>query len=59
MKTIQTWEVRAGNFSRHYFTAHHAEQTARALELNGMTVTITKGELPNDPLTRLLKTTGD
>lgn len=48
------WIVKAGKFERHYATEYHAEQMARALRLNGMLVTITEGQLPSDPLTRLI-----
>ena len=51
---LTAWEVRAGNLVRHYFTEYHAEQMARALRLNGMSVTIDVIKLPNDPLTRLV-----
>lgn len=49
----KVWTVTAGRFVRHYFTEHHAEQMARALRLQGMTVTIDSGYLKDDPLTRL------
>ena len=52
-KTLKVWEVRAGNLVRHYYTEYHAEQMAHALRMNGMTVEIKSGVLPNDPLTRL------
>ena len=54
MRYVQTWEVRAGQFVRHYATERHAEQMARALKLNGMLVTVKRGTLPNDALTRLV-----
>lgn len=54
-RTLDTWEVRAGRFVRHYTTEYHAEQMARALELNGMTATVKQITLPNDPLSRLVR----
>ncbi len=53
-KNTESWKVTAGSFVRHYATAHHAEQMARALRLNGMDVTVTTIEFPTDPLTRLI-----
>ena len=53
-RTVKTWEVRAGNFVRHYATEYHAEQMARALRLNGMAVAVREFTLPNDALTRLI-----
>ena len=40
MQTKTAFRVRAGSLTRLYFTEYHAEQLARALRLNGMTVTI-------------------
>ena len=51
---MQVWEVKAGNFVRHFATEYHAEQMARALRLNGMAVTVSAGQLRDDPLTRLI-----
>lgn len=52
-KQLKAWKVTAGTFTRLYLTEHHANQMARALILNGMSVTITETTLPDDALTRL------
>ena len=54
-RNLDTWEVRAGKFVRHYATEYHAEQMARALRLNGMDVAIRLISLRNDALTRLVR----
>ena len=54
MRYVQTWEVRAAKFVRHYATEHHANQMARALRLNGMLVEVREISLPRDALTRLV-----
>ncbi len=52
-KHIDVYRVRAGSLTRMYHTEYHAEQLARALRLNGMTVTVDTVRLPDDALTRL------
>jgi hypothetical protein len=52
-RTITTYRVRAGSLTRMYYTEYHADQMARALRLNGMTVAIDTVRLPNDALTAL------
>ena len=52
-KNLTVYRVRAGSLTRFYHTAHHAQQLARALELNGMSVTVDQVRLPDDPLTHL------
>ena len=54
-RNLDTWEVRAGKFVRHYATEYHAEQMARALRLHGMDVAIRLISLRDDALTRLVR----
>ncbi len=53
MKHITVYRVRAGSFSRLYYTRHHAEQMERALRLHGMDPVIEEAQMPRDDLTRL------
>jgi hypothetical protein len=56
-RTMDIWTVKAGSLTRHYFTAHHAEQMANALRrhepLSGVTVTVERSSVPRDALTLL------
>jgi len=53
MKQVTVYRVRAGSVTRMYRTEHHAEQMARALELNGLRAAIDQVQLPDDALTAL------
>jgi hypothetical protein len=45
------WRVTAGSLTRLYFTEYHAEQMARALRGNGMTVDVDMISVPDDAVT--------